>query len=224
MKVYIGSYRDHWISPYTIMEKVLFWKKWTDPEFDLYDDKNNKYTNWLTPFCNGLQRTRNFVRPRIEYVKIDQYDTWNMDRTLAIITLPMLKQLAASKHGAPCVDDADVPDELKSTAAPAKENEWDVDDNHFKRWDWVLSEMIQAFECKVNTEWEDQYRTGVHDISMVPVDGAGNPVARKDAAVFRMKEGPQHTYHCDYDALGKHAARNKNGYRLFGQYYEGLWD
>jgi hypothetical protein len=84
--------------------------------------------------------------------------------------------------------------------------------------------MIQAFECKVNTEWEDQYRTGVHDISMVPVDGAGNPVARKDAAVFRMKEGPQHTYHCDYDALGKHAARNKNGYRLFGQYYEGLWD
>ena len=27
MKVYISNYRDHWLSPYTIIEKVLFWRK-----------------------------------------------------------------------------------------------------------------------------------------------------------------------------------------------------
>ena len=47
MKVYINNYRNHWLSPYTIMEKVLFWKKWTDPDFDLYDDKNEHYVDWL---------------------------------------------------------------------------------------------------------------------------------------------------------------------------------
>ena len=33
--------------------------------------------------------------------------------------------------------DEDVPEELKSTSAP--ENEWDTDDNHFKRWEDVVS-------------------------------------------------------------------------------------
>jgi hypothetical protein len=33
------------------------------------------------------------VHPEIKYVKIDRYDTWSMDHTLADIILPMLKQL-----------------------------------------------------------------------------------------------------------------------------------
>ena len=35
MKVYINKYRNHWLSPYSIMEKVLFWKKWTDRIFEV---------------------------------------------------------------------------------------------------------------------------------------------------------------------------------------------
>ena len=27
MKVYINCYKDHWISPYTICEKVCFWRE-----------------------------------------------------------------------------------------------------------------------------------------------------------------------------------------------------
>ena len=66
-------------------------------------------------------------------IRIDRQDTWNMAETLADIILPMLKQLKETKHGAPFVDDEDVPEELKSTSAPTKENDWDTDDNHFKR-------------------------------------------------------------------------------------------
>ena len=48
-------------------------------------------------------------------VHIDRWDTWSMDYTLAHIVLPMLRQLKETKHGSPEVDDADVPEELRST-------------------------------------------------------------------------------------------------------------
>jgi acetylornithine/succinyldiaminopimelate/putrescine aminotransferase len=43
----------------------------------------------------------------------------------------MLKQLQETKHGAPLVDDEDVPEHLRSTTAPPRENEWDVDGNQY---------------------------------------------------------------------------------------------
>ena len=61
----------------------------------------------------------------------------------------MLRQLRETKHGAPYTDDADVPEELRKSAAPPTEHEWDTDDNHFKRWDWILDEMIFSFEKEV---------------------------------------------------------------------------
>jgi dCMP deaminase len=36
---------------------------------------------------------------RKEQIHIHDYDTWNMDDTLAMIIVPMLKQLKATKHG-----------------------------------------------------------------------------------------------------------------------------
>ena len=59
-------------------------------------------------------------------IHIDDYDTWSMDHTLAPIIAPMLKQLKATKHGAPFVDDEDVPEHLRSTNAKPKENKWDT--------------------------------------------------------------------------------------------------
>jgi hypothetical protein len=136
----------------------------------------------------------------------------------------MLKQLKESKHGAPFVDDEDVPDKLKSTSAPPKENEWDTDDNHFKRWDYVLDEMIYAFEHKVDDSWQDAYRSGEMDILWVPVDKDGNEVPKGEHKFSQMRDGPNHTYKCDYDGIQIVEDRMKNGFRLFGKYYQGLWD
>ena len=58
-----------------------------------------------------------------------------MDHTLAQIALPMLYQLAKTKHGSPLVDIEDVPFELQG----------DYEDAVHDRWDWVMSEMIFAF-------------------------------------------------------------------------------
>jgi hypothetical protein len=136
-----------------------------------------------------------------------------------------LKQLQATKHGAPNVDDSDVPDELKSTSAPAKENVWDTDANHFKRWDWVMDQMIWSFEqLQPDNDWEEQYTSGVCDWKFVPVDAEGNEVPKGEHKFSEMRHGPNHTYEIDWEGRNKHQERISNGLRLFGKYYQALWD
>ena len=219
MKIYKSNYRNHWISPYTILEKVCFWEKNNDV---FYEDggKYEKLSNFLVPVSKAIQWTLNLIHPQINYVKIDRWDTWSMDSTLADIILPMLNQLKATQHGAVYVDDGDVPDELKSTSAPPRENEWDTDGNHFKRWEYVLDEMIFAFECKVDNSWEDLFRSGNHDIKHEPSAWDENG----KVTMYRMVEGPNNTYVCDYEGMREYEKRIQNGFVLFGKYYQGLWD
>ena len=219
MKIYLSKYRNHWVSPYTILEKVFFWRKieYDEPIIEKWSDR-------LAPFCQAWQAFLDIVHPKINYVKIDHWDTWSMDHTLSQIILPMLKQLQATKHGAPIVDDEDVPEELKSTSAPPKENEWDTDDNWFKRWDYVLDEMIFAFERRVDDSWQDAFRSGVIDNVWVYIDKDGNEVPKGEHTYLRMKDGPNHTYVCDYEGMQEVEKRIDNGTRLFGKYYRGLWD
>jgi len=237
MKVYISNYRDHWISPYTMLDYAFWWTDWSKcardnrirslEEESKYIERpewTEKWSDRLTPISRAIQWIGEKIYPRVEYVKIDRWDTWSMDHTLAHIVLPMLKQLKATKHGSPLVDDEDVPDELKSTAAPPKENEWDTDANHFQRWDWALDEMIFAFECKIDDSWEDAFRSGEHDILWVPVDRDGNKVAKGEHKYYQMDKGPKDTYQCDYEGMKVVQKRIDNGFRLFGKYYQALWD
>jgi hypothetical protein len=246
MKVYINKYKDHWISPYTMLDYVFFWTDWSkcsrgwtltdtlNDESDTLNGGKSRYVerpDWLEPWADRLmpisraiQWVWDKVDRKIDYVKIDRWDTWSMDHTLGKIALPMLKQLKATKHGSPFVDDEDVPEELKSTSAPPKENDYDTDDNHHKRWDWVMDEMIFAFEHKLDDSWQDAYRSGTHDMQWIPVDKDGNEVPKGEHKYYQMKDGPNNTYKCDYDGIKLVETRIQNGFRLFGKYYQGLWD
>jgi hypothetical protein len=227
MRVYIGPYKD-FVGPYQIAEALCFWVPNQKDEFG-YPQKPDWVHDFGTWLSGGEEKDSLLMklctwieskRKRTIKVRIDNHDVWSMDHTLAYIILPMLKKLKDNKQGAPFVDDEDVPEGLRSTDAPPKENEYDTDANHFKRWEWVLDEMIQAFECKVDDSWEDQYRSGVHDFTweVYATDENGKP------KYYQMKDGPKNTYKCDYEALEKHQKRNENGYRLFGKYYSNLWD
>ena len=199
MKVYINNYKSHWISPYTILEKVYFWR-----EIDYDEPVIDKMSKLLNPVCVAIQYVWDKIDRKIDYVKIDYWDTWSMDSTLSHIIVPMLKQLQASKHGAPFVADEDVPEDLKSTSAPKAEDD-DVDSNHFMRWDWVLSEMIWAFEQKLNDDSESQFFDH-STVKGLPWD--------KDYVAPKV----------DWEGLKAHQERMANGFRLFGKYYQGLWD
>ena len=220
MKIYKSNYRNHWISPYTILEKVCFWEKDNDV---FYEDggKYKKLTNFLTPVSQAIQWVWDLIHPQINYVKIDRWDTWSMDSTLADIILPMLKQLKKTNHGAPYVDDEDVPYELKSINDSPYVKEYEIDaPRHFARWEYVMDQMIFAFECKVDDSWEDLFRSGKHDIKFEPHDWDENG----KATMFKMVKGPNDTYVLDYEGMKEYEKRIQNGFRLFGRYYQNLWD
>lgn len=223
MKVYLSNYRHHWLSPYTIIEKIVFWR-----EIDYDEPAVKKASDLLTPICQALQSVLDFVHPQISYVKVDKYDTWNMDSTLAVIILPMLKQLKATKHGSPYVKDEDVPKTLRSTtraAIKSKVNDWDTDCNHHRRWEWVLSEMIWAFEqLQPDSDWESLYHKGNIEFVSTPIDANGNEVPKDQASLYRLDKGPNDTSTFNKDGYTKHQERITNGLRLFGTYYQGLWD
>jgi hypothetical protein len=228
MKIKIGKY-PRWIGPYQIADMIFFWQKkhedckWANHAHKfgtwLATNKNGD-SSWLMKLCNWIQSKNK----RQIYVHIDKYDTWSMDVTLALIALPMLKQLNETKHGAPNVDDEDVPDNLKSTSALPKENEWDTDSNHFQRWDWVLQEMIYAFECKTMDDWEAQFCTGstTEMISTPTGNQILNPLTNKMEDTYSIEFVGD--YECDWDARMDAQKRISNGFRLFGKYYEALWD
>jgi hypothetical protein len=234
MKIYISKYRNHWISPYTILRTVCFWEKDEDVFYNLDDDPNNKYQKWvdrLDPICIGFQKFLGFVHPRIEYIKIDKHDTWSMDSTLAPIILPMLKQLKASKHGSGIVDLEDVPEHLRYNTHEEWEDQESFDFYHehevkegecdiHARWDWVLDEMIWAFEQICEDNNDAQFHSGVHDMKSVPCkwDENGKPT------LYTFEEGPNHTAKFDIEGYQKHHDRINNGTRLFGKYYRNLWD
>ena len=147
-------------------------------------------------------------KPRKVKVKLHKYDTWNANHTLALVIVPVLKDLRGFKHGSPLIDDEDVPEDIRSTNADPKEHEWDIDSNHHKRWEWVLNEMIWAFEQHAKPDWEQEFYSGDVDWSL-----KGNT----------MVEGPNHTFEVDREGLNKHQERMANGRRLFAKYYDSLW-
>jgi hypothetical protein len=193
MKIYIGPYKK-WVGPYQIADMIFFVNRrgiYEDPKNETWRYKTAERfgewlaETWVTKFCSwvGHKRKRKIV------VFLAPHDTWNMDDTLSHIIHPMLLQLKKAKHGSAPVADEDVPEHLKSTAAPPKENEWDADDLVHDRWDWVIDEMIFAFGNKANDEWREPF--------------------------YKSK---------DYESMREIEKRMSNGFRLFGKYYEGLWD
>jgi len=227
MKVYLSGYRNHWTSPYTVMEYIFFWTDWSkcgrnkgviaDVDYVDHPAWVGKCAKYIKPICAAIQIALDFIHPPIKYVKIDRYDTWSMDYTLSYIILPMLKQLKEESHGSPLIDDEDVPVELRSKKKVTKKSlhanpdvqmlESEGDDSIHKRWAWVLDEMIWAFDQKVQDDPEAKF----FDYSGCPEDK------------FPWDEnyvGPK----VDWDGLNAHNERKRNAFRLFGKYYENLWD
>lgn len=227
MYVKIGPYKN-WFGPYQLAEKLCFWAKkdvvdeygskdYPDYVFklgewlaygkwrgidDIPQSKENLFRNdepesWLYRLMQWYEKKRK----RNIKIRIDKYDTWSMDHTLALIVLPMLKQLKETKHGSPTVDIEDVPEHMRTTATEdydcqttfdfyndtelCKQNiQCDVHD----RWNWVMDEMIWAFECLVD-----------------------------DDKTWMFEKEEEQTLLQSYH-------RMQHALMLFGKYFRGLWD
>lgn len=219
VKVTIGPYTN-WFGPYQIAKLVFFWKK-EDNDQDPDDDIVYRFGDFLSGpkdkpslllrFCQWLDSKKE----RKIKVHIDNYDVWSADHTLAFVIYPVLLKLKEIKMGSPFVDDEDVPEHLRSTNAQPKVHEYDTDEFHDARWDYVLDEMIWAFEQhKIGEEWMEQYTSGTIDLSFEKEEGT---------TLSKLVQGPNHTYTRAEDKIANHRARMDNGRRLFAKYYESLW-
>ena len=224
----MNGYPNHWLSPYTIIDYVFFWTDWSkcsrnnrivaDEEWVDHPAWVEKAVKVLEPFCKIIQAIRKVIQPQIRYVKIDRYDSWSADHTLSLIILPVLKQLKETKHGAPFTDDKDVPKELRSTMAPPTENKWDTDIYHFKRWDWILNEIIWALEQHTKDDDESQF----YDHSAY-LDKDVDTKEGMDEWFKDLSEGKSKVK-VDQKGLKAHQKRKANGFRLMGKYWMNLWD
>jgi hypothetical protein len=233
MKVNIGPY-PNWIGPYQIVDKIFFWhekypqnelaKRW---DYVLHD-KLSKWlaSTWVSDFCEWYHNK--FKQRKIE-VKIDYYDHWSMDSTLTPIILPLLKQLKEHKQGSGYIDLEDVPIELRYTSTEEYDaqstlefyfdpelNKQNIECNVHTRYEWVLDEMIWAFEQLIDDNWEDQYwiTKPELDFNDYPEDEG------KTSIPVRWKVKGE----CDWEGRQRHQERIDNGLRLFGKYFQTLWD
>ena len=209
MKVNIGPYTS-WIGPYQIADLLQY----VGVSEDTCQNIGEKLADtFVSKVCNWIESKRH----RKVKVRIDNYDVWSMDSTLAYIVLPMLVKLKRQMHGSPYTDDEDVPVYLRSSSAAKKENEWDTDDFHHMRWEWIMDELIWTFtQLHPDTDWEDQYHTGNIDMKFVPCED------KEDMS--EMIKGPKDTHVFDKEGYEAHDARINNGLRLFGKHFRSLWD
>lgn len=220
MKVHIGP-GPRWIGPYQIAETLLFWKELH--ECEKHDNRIYNLGSWLCgsdekpslllKFCHWLYESRS---KKIK-VTVEDHDCHDVAHTLSLIILPTLKKFKENMYSAPSVDDEDVPKDLRSTSAPEltedQKNQGYPDDNYFKRWDYVLDEMIWAFEKHTDQEYDTKFYSGETDMKTVKVEGT---------EYHTIEYGPNHTFKIDLESRDAMNARMANGRRLFAKYYNSL--
>lgn len=204
MKVRIGPYLEYW-GPYQIANLL----QRVGVSEDTCDNIGVWLSNtWVDAACGWVHEKRS----RTVKIKIHAYDTWSADHTLALITLPILKQLKAEKHGSPFVEYADAPDYY--TPAWKQSRRFGSDYLIHARWRWVLNEMIFAFEHIVDDEWQEKFYIRHGEWHSEPCED--KPYLSK--MVWDVEPIT------DWDGIKAVDSRIKNGLKLFGKYYQNLWD
>ncbi len=221
MKIKIGPYLNCF-GGYQLAEKICFWAKPVKDEygFESAPEWVDNFGEWLseTWIHTFLQWTYNKRKRNIK-IHIDNYDTWNMEITLAYIIVPLLKQLRDETHGYPIEFATEDDDSGYQRLFEGEGFEFDEDAGS-DAWTETLNKMIWAFEQVIDFDWEDQYRTGKADFQWADSDYEDGTGLKYST----MIDGPNHTLEVDLVGMRKHQERMQEGFDLFGKYYHGLWD
>jgi hypothetical protein len=196
MKVYIGKYRT-FFSIYKLIDKLQ--------KVGVKEDTCDKIGDWFDrclPFIQkGLVRLdiwRNRKSTQNSFVKIDYYDTWNVDGTIASIVAPLLKTFINEK-------DESYPGQFEN----------------YEQWEEVMKKMLWSFE-QLNADWESQfYEVTKSKISFNVIrddkPGSGYQIFNRmnfDGDITRW--APR--------ASEEHRKRIQDGLDLFAKHYFSLWN
>jgi len=220
MKVSIGPYK-RWFGPYQLVDILKY--------LGVSEDTRDKIVEYI-PAAPFLFIEKLFGKRKIE-VRIDNYDTWSADHTLAVIIGPLLRSMKAKKQGIPGAFLSDEYNTLVSSEAFWAENgEGPLNtkatlllDNASNKWEEALDHMIWAFEEYVKDDWDEQYWSGEHgkwDVEKTDKTYP-NPITGVEEPTYRMLDTGTRT--CDWDARKKHWDRVQEGIDLFAKNFQNLW-
>ena len=202
MKVYMGKYPRSPVSTFKLFKKYIKWshpeKAWWDVDEKDYTKRDVVVTKTLDFIDNVVLWPVNFAMKRLHKerkikVRIDPYDLWNADHTLAQIIHPILVGLKESKHGTPWTERKDAP-------KGKKYDDYSIEEERNKgynsaRWEYILDEMIFTFSMLKEGDW--------------------------DFKIYEKYDGWTDEAFAEREKTQK---RIQNGLRLFGRYYQALWD
>ena len=126
MKVFIGKYRGNFFGADIdkFCEKIGFSEKASERicDFLWFTCKIDK----IATFWYDVYSSKRKVK-----IRVDKYDTYNFDNTLATIILPCLKQYRSNSFSIFIADKGDAPCTYYN--------------DDFKRWEWIVDQMIYSF-------------------------------------------------------------------------------
>ena len=93
--------------------------------------------SWYEKADKIWQKVFNWRRS-ISYIKIDRWDSWSVDYTIAQVMVPLLKQLRDTTHGYP-----------PEFISEMDENGCPVDDSGAEKWKEIINKMIWSMESIV---------------------------------------------------------------------------
>lgn len=146
MKINFGPY------PHSCIRSKLFTK---------FSSKRNPFEEAETKWQHFLEKLDNFLnrnilhhfdflfsnRERKMEIRVDDYDVWSADYTLASIIVPVLKKLKEKKNGIPFILQEDVPSHIGVNCDGYSE----------EAWNWILDEMIWAFEFSIKEKDDSEF-------------------------------------------------------------------
>jgi hypothetical protein len=136
-------------------------------------------------------------------IEIEPHDAWNVDDTISLIAIPLLKKYRENLHGCPGILCPEILD---------KDGKY-VDSDHeagMEAWKLILDKMIWAHEQVIDEKFEEFYIfKGDVTFEKIP-----------DEDLFEM----QSTSVINWDAKAAYHDRVQEGLNLFAQFYLNLWD
>jgi len=229
MRINIGPYRSDLIPVYSWERRYDYMRMaqtdnycFNEDDYTWYDKVVYGIFSGLSTLFRPINRWSNSRKRRVK-VHIDGYDVWSMDHTLGIVIAPLLKKLKEIKNGVPFVDNEDVPEELCVIGKTPDTWTHEDDAKGEAKWEYVLNEMIWAFDQYALQDDDAQFHHNIDQLEMIstPIE---DRKGLNSISFNHQKDGSKPPYWVDHEGKKKHHERKQNGLRLFAKYYESLWD
>jgi hypothetical protein len=188
--------------------------------YNIIETIQSKVVNQVNAWLSSRERAN---------IRIDDWDTFSLDHTLALVILPALKKFKETGRGSIWIDDIDVPDDIKSIASkPYDSSIGELDEFYEARSNYIIDAMIYSFEKIVDDSWQNEFYSYENDtiggFDYIAVDYDGNKVDEdtyEGKVLYELKNDNR----MKIDNVGIEAVEDKIdfGLLMFGKYYRGLW-